>query len=263
MAQVESSAGGASATTQWISSKHDLLMDSLTKFFKVQENIRAMLPIVQGKSPISLRILDWFVTNYCKKRNIVLDVTNEAGETRRLMIYLDYKSQLKAYSKKQFDPFCRRERIRFVYQKSQELITTVGQLNFFRWLISNQILDYIQENIDEIEEDMNASIRSHQKRWTQFPTYHSEGWTEEGGATESQESSLNDDEPRIIPILHKQDVEARVALSSTRNVAQQQEGERSVEEESDEFNRRKRHELSISATKTVNKHNVKILVEFT
>jgi hypothetical protein len=129
-------------------------------------------------------------------------------------------------------------------------------LNFFRWLISNQILDFIQQNIDEIEEDMNASIRSHQKRWTQFPTYNSEGWNEE--VVESQESSLNDDEPRIIPILHKQDVEARVALSS-------QSQERSVEEDesSDDQNRKKRHELSISATKTVNKHNVKILVEFT
>lgn len=266
MAQVDSNTLVGNGTTQWISSKHDLLMDSLTKFFKVQENIRAMLPIVQGKSPISLRILDWFVTNYCKKRNIVLDVVNESGNTRRLMIYLDYKSQLKAYSKKQFDPFCRRERIRFVYQKSQELITTVGQLNFFRWLISNQILDYIQQNIDDIEEDMNASIRSHQKRWTQFPTYHSEGWNEE--VAESLESSLNDDEPRIIPIIHKQDVEARVALSSSKDVlhTQGQGQDYSTEEDdenSDDLNRKKRHELSISATKTVNKHNVRILVEFT
>jgi hypothetical protein len=227
-------------------------MDSLTKFFRIQDNIKKMLPIVQGKSPISLRILDWFVTNYCKKRNVVVDIVNENGDSRRLMIYLDYKSQLKAYSKKQFDPFCRRERIRFVYQKSQELITTVGQLNFFRWLITNQILDYIQLNIEDIEEDMNASIRTHQRRWNSFPTYNGtwEGSNEE--SEDSQEVSTGEntieEEPQIIPIIQKQNVQAHVQLMDGLL--------------EDEQSRRKRHELSISATKTVNKHNVKILVEF-
>lgn len=241
---------------QWIPSKHDLLMDSLTKFFRMPENIRKMLPIVQGKSSISLRILDWFVTNYCKKRNVVLDVVNDKGETRRLMIYLDYKSQLKAYSKKQFDPFCRRERIRFVYQKSQELITTVGQLNFFRWLITNQIIEYITDNLEDVEDDMNASIRSHQRRWNSLPMYNGE-WNEEGESGESQEethpsteeNSVEDDSAKIIPIVSRQNVQAHVQLVDN-NMTEE------------EVNRRKRHELSISATKTVNKHNVKILVEF-
>ena len=63
---------------------------------------------------------------------------------------MDYKNQLKAYSKKQFDPFCRRERIIINISdlswkifddkddnkcKDNELITTVGQLNFFKWFI--------------------------------------------------------------------------------------------------------------------------------
>jgi len=233
----------ASGSTEWIPSKHDLLMESLTKFFRIQDNIQQMLPIVQGKSSISLRILDWFVTNFCKKRNVVLDVVNENGETKRLMIYLDYKSQLKAYSKKQFDPFCRRERIRFVYQKSQELITTVGQLNFFRWLITNQIIEYIGSHIDEIEDDMNASIRSHQRRWSNYPTYNEEWNGEESTSTESS----REDETQMIPISTKQNVQANLQL---------------LDANEDEQSRRKRHELSISATKTVNKHNVKILVEF-
>ena len=32
-----------------------------------------------------------------------------------ILIHNNYKGQLKAYSKKNFDPFCRRNRIRFYY----------------------------------------------------------------------------------------------------------------------------------------------------
>ena len=58
---------------------------------------------------------------------------------------MNYKSQLKAFSKKQFDPFCRRKRIKFDYEKSKNIITTIGQLNFFKWIIENKILDYIKD----------------------------------------------------------------------------------------------------------------------
>ena len=63
-------------------------------------------------------------------------------------VYNSYKSQLKAYSKKRFDPFCRRERIKFINHNNDEIITTAGQLNFFRWVIENNILDYISEYIN-------------------------------------------------------------------------------------------------------------------
>ena len=32
--------------------------------------------------------------------------------------------------------------------------TTIGQLNFFKWLLENNILDYIKENISEINNYM-------------------------------------------------------------------------------------------------------------
>jgi hypothetical protein len=142
-----------------VTSRLDLLMDSLTKFFNNNDNVEKMLPIVQGSSKISLRILDWFVTNYCKKNNVVIDSLKDKT-SKKIIVHLDYKSQLKAYSKKQFDPFCRRERISFNYGKGNELITTVGQLNFFRWIIENNVIDFIQDNLEQIEKDMNTSIRS-------------------------------------------------------------------------------------------------------
>ena len=139
-------------------SKIDLLMTSLSKFYLDEKNINILIPIVNGLSKISLRVLDWFVTNFCKKHNTVIHYQRE-GKAQKLIVHLDYKNQLKAYSKKQFDPFCRRERINFIYGKGNELLTTVGQLNFFRWAIEHHVLDYINDNLDLIEADMNNSLK--------------------------------------------------------------------------------------------------------
>ena len=138
-----------------IISKVDLLMKSLSKFYANEGNIAILLPIVQGTSKISLRVLDWFVTNYCKKNNIIL--TNKLENN--IIVHMDYKNQLKAYAKIYFDPFCRRDRINFIYGKGNELLTTVGQLNFFRWAIENNIIEYTVSNMEIIEKDMNSSLK--------------------------------------------------------------------------------------------------------
>jgi len=139
-------------------SKIDLLMTSLSKFYLDEKNINILIPIVNGLSKISLRVLDWFVTNFCKKHNTVIHYQRD-GKAQKLIVHLDYKNQLKAYSKKQFDPICRRERINFIYGKGNELLTTVGQLNFFRWAIEHHVLDYINDNLEIIEADMNNSLK--------------------------------------------------------------------------------------------------------
>ena len=50
-------------------SRKDLLMNSLDIFFSKPENIIRIVPIIAGFNNISLRIIDWFVTNYSKKNN--------------------------------------------------------------------------------------------------------------------------------------------------------------------------------------------------
>jgi len=152
-----------SAPKSNVISKIDLLMTSLSKFYADEKNINLILPIVQGCSKISLRVLDWFVTNYCKKHNTVINFEKD-NRPHKIIVHLDYKNQLKAYSKRQFDPFCRRERINFIYGKGGELLTTVGQLNFFRWAIENNIIEYTGNHLDEIESDMNTSLRSDGKK---------------------------------------------------------------------------------------------------
>ncbi len=132
----------------------DLLMTSLSKFYSSKANFGKIVPIVEGHHAlISLRLIDWFVTNYSKKMNTVITYEKN-NNIIHFNVYLSYRSQLKAYSKQQFDPFRRRDRITFISADNQSLETTIGQLNFFRWVLQNDILDYVTLHHDEIEQDM-------------------------------------------------------------------------------------------------------------
>jgi len=214
-------------------SRKDLLMNSLDIFFSKPENIIRIVPIIAGFNNISLRIIDWFVTNYSKKNNtsyiidgrdntLLMDMLNyEPIYCKEFIVYLDYKLQLKAYSKKQFDPFCRRSRIDYRYNKhdvlqhlssltmddnniklidffknhSGSFVTTVGQLNFFKWILNSNIVEYIMQHLKVIETDMNNCYKK------QYSNKNTKG-------------------------------------------------------------RKKRHELSVSATKSLNRSNVKVVVSF-
>ena len=51
-------------------SKEDVILQSLYEFYKNKDNMDKILPIITGNTKISLRVLDWFVTNYSKKFDI-------------------------------------------------------------------------------------------------------------------------------------------------------------------------------------------------
>ena len=141
-----------------VESKHDVLLESLRKFYAEGKNLEVLSDVLNNDS-ISLRILDWLVTNYSKKNNIVYYVDGPDGYPVAFNMFLEYKSQLKAYSKRFFDPFCRRERLSFRDAEGREFFTTLGQLNFFRWAITNGVVKYGADNSAEIEDDMMQSIK--------------------------------------------------------------------------------------------------------
>ena len=136
--------------------QNDLLLKKLLKYYKKDNNLQKILSIINGESKISLRLVDWFATNYAKKNFIVYFITTNKGEKKRFKVYVDYKLKLKAYSKRRFDPFCRWERINIPYNEDSYIQTTIGQLNFFKWALENKIIQYINENYDTIEKDMNG-----------------------------------------------------------------------------------------------------------
>jgi len=147
-----------------------LLLNSLNEFYKIPGNGRQLLSILNNEKNISLRSVDWFITNYSKKYNIYYNIykdendimlLNENDKTKlysTINVFHSYKSQLRAYSKKRFDPFCRRNRIKFLCQ-GKEIDTTIGQLNFFKWAINNLIVNYISIHKDDIEVDMNSCLK--------------------------------------------------------------------------------------------------------
>ncbi len=75
--------------------------------------------------------------------------------------------------------------------------TTVGQLNFFEWAITDEVLDYLEKNHEAVHADMESRLH------------------------EMKEEKVQDDVPK-----------------------------------------RKRHELSRSATKSLARHNINVKVSF-
>jgi len=136
--------------------QNELLLNNLMEFYNKNDNLTRMLKIITGESKISLRIVDWFATNYAKKNYTLYSIFNENGNITRFKVYFDYKLKLKAYSKRRFDPFCRWDRISIPYKNSTCIETTIGQLNFFKWAIENRVIEFIEENYDTIEKDMNS-----------------------------------------------------------------------------------------------------------
>jgi len=159
-------------------SKQDILMKSILKFYENEDNFSTFLQFVQKKSDTALRTLDWFATNYTKYRKVNINGID---------IQSDYRQQLKAYQKEYFDPFKRKTRIQitwkyidskreFKWKKIENLkkiketkhsiITTIGQLNFFKWAIQRNILNFILDNSDDIQKSQNKFSKNKRQNKT-------------------------------------------------------------------------------------------------
>jgi hypothetical protein len=165
--------------------KQELIVNSLQRFYAGRNDIDEIVQMLQGTSDISLRVIDWFVTNFARSHN-----TSYILNEQEFLVYRDYKSQLKAYSKKLFDPFCRRERIYFQVPNHAPFLTTVAKLNFFRWAIEKGILSFIREHQEVIEKEMNLSMKELAKlRSSTTPSTGSSTSTTNTNTTTSTKSS--------------------------------------------------------------------------
>ena len=121
---------------------------------------------VQDNKKLSIRMVNWFVTNYAKQYFTVYDVPSkkEGEPARRFFVWTNYKSTEDSYSKQMFDPYCRQERILINCDKDTHIETTIAQLHFFKWAILNKILDYIAEHYDLIERDMSNRLNTTKRK---------------------------------------------------------------------------------------------------
>jgi hypothetical protein len=159
-----------------MTTSQELLLSSITQYYEKNPEYKGVLEkVIHGEYKISLRVIDWFITHYAKTKNVLfwIDTQKHAlienptefhAGLKKFHLYLEYRAQLKSYTKMFFDPFRRHERISFLISKKPMKVmeTTIGQLNFFRWIFQNHILSYIEKYQEQIEDEM-AKFQSSKK----------------------------------------------------------------------------------------------------
>jgi len=132
------------------------VINKFSDFFYKKENYQILIDFLNNKHKISLRVIDYFLTNYCLYNKVIIDEIN---------IYHSYKTQLNNYHKKFFDPCSRGDRIPFFYNSDNCVLTTICQLNFFKWFIEKKIYTYVLDKYIVIKKNMK---KIHNKKQGSF-----------------------------------------------------------------------------------------------
>lgn len=143
--------------TDSLSTSDEVLLESVLDCFNLNtEYITKFLNIVKRKNGMSLRVIDWLVTNYSKVHSITIGTEGLPRDLNR-----DYQKNLNAYYKKNLDPFARRNKINLIIKypdgSEETRSSTVGQLNFFRWFCKNNLDIYLNREKRNIDEHMRSS----------------------------------------------------------------------------------------------------------
>jgi len=144
-------------------------MRKIITFYSNPLNLEQFMDIVlpdrdREDKQVSLRIVDWFITNYSKKNNIVYSITRPSGRVENFSVYQSYRGMVNSYPKKLFDSFCRGDLLEFEVN-GQRVETAVCQLHLFKWAIENLVITYIQQHYDDIYQDLKQNgSRSNQNQ---------------------------------------------------------------------------------------------------
>jgi hypothetical protein len=140
------------------------MMKKIETFFSKAEHMGKLLPFLRGTSKISLRMVEWFVFVHSMKTTVDWFIGGNYFN-----VYLDYQAEMLENKKQKFDPMGRKWRkekrkdgtvvrvyhgINFFHTEKDFIVTSVAQLNFFRWFIGKGILDYVVENFDHLSAEM-------------------------------------------------------------------------------------------------------------
>ena len=141
------------SSAEGLSRSDEVLLDSVLEWYNEDpRRVESFIAIVKRKNGMSLRVIDWLVTNYSKTNCVVLETDGVPRDLNR-----DYQKNLSAYNKRNMDPFARKNKISIVVNGKESRNSTVGQLNFFRWFIKNGINTFLQKNKVSVEDHMKAA----------------------------------------------------------------------------------------------------------
>jgi hypothetical protein len=132
--------------------KRAALEASLRSWYEADATRQKLLDdIVSGKAGVSLRTVDWAVTNYSVRNPVLYE-----HQGRLVDVNSDYKDVLRCFHKMGFDSFRRKGG-----EDPDE--AELRQRNFFRWAIANGVVAYVLEHTSEIESDM-AAVKQRKRR---------------------------------------------------------------------------------------------------
>lgn len=137
------------------SAKTVVLMQAASLFYDNPLNFDALLKYLEKCTTkgtgVSLRMLDYLVSMYSQRGCMV----KYEGGIRT--IHDIYQCGLLANGKTFYDVFRRAERFEFT-KHGQTIVTTLGQLIFFRDMIRYGVIDYMYEHLAEIKEQMTEDL---------------------------------------------------------------------------------------------------------
>ena len=133
-----------------LGAKEAAMLPRLANFFSEFKDVE----IVKELLMFSNRIIDNFVSHVAKKKRITV------GE-KDTDIFLQYKVHLRTYGKKHFDIFNRNKNKLTIQIHGDDFTSTIAQLNYFRWLLSSGIGQYIVEN----KEFVSLMVKKHAKKY--------------------------------------------------------------------------------------------------
>jgi hypothetical protein len=118
-----------------------------------------LTPLILQQHKVSLRLLDYFVTNFCRRRAVAVKTLRG----HPIVVFHEYKRALAYYRRRNFDPFRRSKRrldsdiiaYNVTYtMDNKTYTTTIGQLCFINWAHRNGIIAWVAKHADELEKYM-------------------------------------------------------------------------------------------------------------
>ena len=129
-----------------------------------------LVPIISGGHAISIRVMDWYCTNWSlAKKYAYRWEDDKTKESRVFYVHQEYKSTLHQQGRPFFDPFRRGKRV-YITVDGERHETTLGQLYFWWWATKYKVLESLahDQRMDEVEAHMaqQHAISRERKRKT-------------------------------------------------------------------------------------------------
>ena len=125
----------------------------IAPWFTRQRVDEYLTPMITQRARVSLRVLDWFVTNYCRS-----SPTFVGGVDGYHCISTIYKICLRQWRRELFDPFRRRARVLF-FGDDQYHETTCAQLNFLHWAETHGVRRQAELRVASVEQEMISALK--------------------------------------------------------------------------------------------------------